>query len=141
MIHYALKRVLIYMVKSLQKILLHLKLELVLLLKLTKESDFIGKEALAKQKEEGVKRKIVAIELTGRGIPRHGYKVFSASDEEIGEVTSGTQSPTLKKSIGLALVAAEHAKVGTELKVEVRNKKIDAVVVKAPFYKRGIINI
>ena len=105
--------------------------------KTTKESDFIGKEALAKQKEEGVKRKIVAIELTGRGIPRHGYKVFSANDEEIGEVTSGTQSPTLKKSIGLALVATEHSKIGTELKVEVRNKKIDAVVVKAPFYKRA----
>ena len=105
--------------------------------KTAKESDFIGKEALVKQKEEGVKRKIVAIELTGRGIPRHGYKVFSAGDEEIGEVTSGTQSPTLKKSIGLALVAAEHSKIGTELKVEVRNKKIDAVVVKAPFYKRA----
>ena len=51
-------------------------------------------------------------------------------------MTSGTQSPTLKKSIGLALVATEHAKIGTELKIEVRNKKIDAVVVKPPFYKR-----
>jgi aminomethyltransferase len=105
--------------------------------KVTKEGDFIGKEALAKQKEEGLTRRIVGIEVTGRGIPRTGYKVFSAGDEEIGVITSGTQSPTLKKSIGLALVSTEHAKIGTELKVEVRNKKIDAVVVKSPFYKRG----
>ena len=106
--------------------------------KVAKESDFIGKDALAKLKEEGVKRKIVAIEITGRGIARHGYKVFSTGEEEIGEVTSiGTQSPTLKKSIGLALVPAEYAKVGTELKIEIRNKQIDAVVVKSRFYKRG----
>ena len=105
--------------------------------KTTKEADFIGKEALAKQKEEGIKRKIVGIVITGRGIPRTGYKVFSAGDEEIGVVTSGTQSPTLKKSIGLALVSTEHATIGTELKVEIRNKLIDAVVVKPPFYKRG----
>ena len=125
------------MVKSLQKKLAPLEAGIGFAVKVTKESDFIGKEALAKQKEEGLKRKIVGIEVTGRGIPRHGYKVFSAGEEEIGVVTSGTQSPTLKKSIGLALVAAEHAKVGTELKVEIRNKQIDAVVVKAPFYKRG----
>ena len=105
--------------------------------KVTKESDFIGKEALKKQKEEGLKRKIVGIEVTGRGIPRHGYKVFSAKMRKLVNVTSGTQSPTLKKSIGLALVAAEYAKVGTELKVEIRNKQVDAVVVKTPFYKRG----
>ena len=105
--------------------------------KVTKEDDFIGKEALAKQKEEGLKRRVVGIELTGRGIPRTGYKVFSAGEEEIGEVTSGTQSPTLKKSIGLALLSVEHAKIGTEIKVQVRNKLIDAVVVKTPFYKRG----
>ncbi|WP_338450722.1 glycine cleavage system aminomethyltransferase GcvT [Niallia oryzisoli] len=105
--------------------------------KTNKESDFIGKEALSKQKEEGLQRKIVGIEVTGRGIPRHGYKVFSAEEEEIGYITSGTQSPSLKKGLGLALVSAEHAKVGTELKVEVRNKLIDAVVVKTPFYKRG----
>ena len=105
--------------------------------KTTKESDFIGKDVLVRQKEEGVKRKIVGIEVTGRGIPRHDYKVFSNAEQEIGFVTSGTQSPTLKKSIGLALISAEHAKVGTELKVEIRNKLIDAVVVKTPFYKKG----
>ncbi len=63
--------------------------------------------------------------------------MFSAGEEEIGFITSGTHSPTLKKSLGLALVSAEQAEVGTELKVEIRNKKIDAVVVKTPFYKKG----
>ncbi|MCQ6275936.1 glycine cleavage system aminomethyltransferase GcvT [Bacillus sp. V3B] len=105
--------------------------------KTNKESDFIGKDVLKKQREEGLQRKIVGIEVTGRGIPRHGYKVFSAGEEEIGFVTSGTQSPSLKKSLGLALVSAEHAKVGTTLKVEIRNKLVDAVVVKTPFYKKG----
>ncbi|MFL6518481.1 MAG: glycine cleavage system aminomethyltransferase GcvT [Bacillus sp. (in: firmicutes)] len=105
--------------------------------KTNKENDFIGKEALLRQKEEGLKRKLVGIEVTGRGIPRHGYKVISESGEEIGVVTSGTQSPTLKKSIGLALVSTEHAQVGTQLKVEIRNKQIDAVVIKTPFYKIG----
>ncbi|WHY03186.1 glycine cleavage system aminomethyltransferase GcvT [Neobacillus sp. DY30] len=105
--------------------------------KLNKESDFIGKSALLVQKEAGLKRKLVGIEVTGRGIPRHGYKVVSADGEEIGAVTSGTQSPSLKKSIGLALIAVQHAEVGTPVKVEIRNKLIEAVVVKTPFYKKG----
>jgi len=105
--------------------------------KLKKESDFIGKSALLAQKEAGLARKLVGIEVTGRGIPRHGYKVFSESGIEIGVVTSGTQSPSLKKSIGLALISEEHTQVGTSLKVEIRNKLIDAIVVKTPFYKRG----
>ncbi|WP_307328561.1 glycine cleavage system aminomethyltransferase GcvT [Evansella vedderi] len=105
--------------------------------KTNKERDFIGKEALTKQKEEGLKRKLVGIEVTGRGIPRHGYKVLSPSGEEVGYITSGTQSPSLKKSLGLALLSVEYAEVGTELKVEVRKKKVDAVVIKTPFYKRG----
>lgn len=105
--------------------------------KTNKGSDFIGKKALTKQKEEGLKRRLVGIEVTGRGIPRHGYKVLSEDQEEIGFITSGTHSPSLKKSLGLALVSAEHAEVGKKLKVEIRNKKIDAVVVKTPFYKKG----
>jgi aminomethyltransferase len=105
--------------------------------KTNKESDFIAKAALTEQKEKGLKRKIVGIEVTGRGIARHGYKVFSEDGKEIGVVTSGTQSPSLKKSIGLALISAEHAKVDMQLKVEIRNKQIDAVVVKTPFYKKG----
>ena len=105
-------------------------------LKVAKESDFIGKAALTEQKEDGLKRKIVGIEVTGRGIPRHGYKVFLKVGEEIGIVTSGTQSPSLKKSLGLALVSADQAEVGTPIKVEIRNKLIEAVIVNAPFYKR-----
>ncbi|RHW36567.1 glycine cleavage system aminomethyltransferase GcvT [Lysinibacillus yapensis] len=105
--------------------------------KTKKESDFIAKDVLAAQRKEGVKRKLVGIEVIGRGIPRHGYKVVSEGGDEIGFVTSGTQSPTLKKSIGLALISTEYAVVGTPLKVEIRNKPIEAIVVKAPFYKRG----
>nr|WP_263327782.1 glycine cleavage system aminomethyltransferase GcvT [Neobacillus sp. Marseille-Q6967] len=105
--------------------------------KTNKENDFIGKEALLEQKQAGLKRKLVGIEVTGRGIPRHGYKIVSESGEGIGVVTSGTQSPSLKKSIGLALIAAEYSEVGTPLKVEIRNKQIDAVVIKTPFYKKG----
>ena len=71
--------------------------------KLNKEEDFIGKEALASQKENGVPRKLVGIEMIDKGIPRTGYKVF-IGEEEIGEVTTGTQSPTLKKNIGFALI-------------------------------------
>ncbi|MGE8081181.1 glycine cleavage system aminomethyltransferase GcvT [Peribacillus loiseleuriae] len=104
--------------------------------KTNKESDFIGKEALSAQKEAGLTRKIVGIEVTGRGIPRHGYKVLSEDGKEIGVVTSGTQSPSLKKSIGLALISVDHANVGTPLKIEIRNKQIEAVVVKTPFYKK-----
>lgn len=104
--------------------------------KTNKENEFIGKSVLKKQKENGIQRKIVGIEVTGRGIPRHGYNVFSEDGKEIGYITSGTHSPTLKKSLGLALLSAQHSEVGTKLKVEIRNKKVDAVVVKTPFYKR-----
>ncbi|RBW68444.1 glycine cleavage system aminomethyltransferase GcvT [Bacillus taeanensis] len=104
--------------------------------KTKKESDFVGKEVLQAQREQGLTRKLVGIEVTGRGIPRHGYPVLSETEEDIGFITSGTHSPTLKKSVGLALVKAEYAEIGTPLKIEVRKKKIDAVVVKAPFYKK-----
>ncbi|OMP66309.1 glycine cleavage system aminomethyltransferase GcvT [Domibacillus epiphyticus] len=104
--------------------------------KTNKESDFIGKEALKTQKEEGLKRKIAGIEVTGRGIPRHGYKVISEDGKEIGFVTSGTHSPSLKKSLGLALIESEYAEIGKGLSVEIRNKKIPANVIKTPFYKR-----
>ncbi len=79
--------------------------------KLNKEADFIGKKALQEQKEKGVPRKLVGIEMIDRGIPRHGYPVY-AGEEEIGEITTGTQSPTLKKNIGLALIKTEHADTG-----------------------------
>ncbi|MDR5000539.1 glycine cleavage system aminomethyltransferase GcvT [Brevibacillus parabrevis] len=108
--------------------------------KLQKEQDFIGKEALQKQKAAGVPRKLVGVELIGRGIPRPGYPVFAQEageqDEPIGYITSGTQSPTLKKNLGLALIRAEYAAVDTPLAVEIRGKRVEAVTVKSPFYKR-----
>ncbi len=104
--------------------------------KLKKEQDFIGKEALAAQKESGVPRKLVGIEMIDKGIPRHGYAVY-AGDQKVGEVTTGTQSPTLKKNIGLALVSSEHAEMGIELEVEIRNKRLKAKTVETPFYKRS----
>jgi len=103
--------------------------------KLNKEADFFGKEALKKQKEEGLSRKLIGIEMLDRGIPRHGYKVF-ANDKCIGEVTTGTQSPTLKKNIGLALIQVDYALLGTEVEVEIRGKHLKAKVIKTPFYKR-----
>lgn len=104
--------------------------------KLDKTVDFIGKTALKKQKKEGLSRKLIGIEMIERGIPRHGYKVFSG-EAEIGFVTSGTQSPTLNKAVGLALVKIGYTEIGTELCVEVRpNKVAKARVVSTPFYKR-----
>lgn len=103
--------------------------------KVQKEADFIGKEALKKQKEEGLSRKIVGIEMIDKGIPRHGYKVFKG-DTEIGVVTTGTQIPTTKRNLGLALLNIEYTEIGTEVEVEIRNKRVKAQVVQKPFYKR-----
>lgn len=103
--------------------------------KLNKESDFIGKEALLQQKENGLTRKLIGIEMIDRGIPRHGYPVYKG-EELIGEVTTGTQSPTLKRNIGLALISSEFAGLETEVEVEIRGKRLKAAVVPTPFYKR-----
>ncbi|GAM13630.1 glycine cleavage system aminomethyltransferase GcvT [Mesobacillus selenatarsenatis] len=103
--------------------------------KLNKEADFIGKEALKQQKENGLPRKLVGIEMIDRGIPRHGYPVFKG-DTQIGEVTTGTQSPTLKKNIGLALIDAIETELGNEVEVEIRGKRLKAAVSATPFYKR-----
>ncbi|WP_257345757.1 glycine cleavage system aminomethyltransferase GcvT [Pseudalkalibacillus decolorationis] len=103
--------------------------------KLKKEADFIGKEALIQQKEEGLKRKLVGIEMIEKGIPRTHYEVFK-NDNKIGEVTTGTQSPTLKKNLGLALIDSAYTELGTEVEVQVRKKRLKAEVVKSPFYKR-----
>ncbi|WP_106497161.1 glycine cleavage system aminomethyltransferase GcvT [Lentibacillus sp. Marseille-P4043] len=104
--------------------------------KVKKDAAFIGKDALLKQKEAGVPRKLVGIEMIDKGIPRHGYEVF-ADDQEIGFITSGTQSPTLQKNVGLALVQSEFAQVGTEVVVQVRKRQLKAIVVETPFYKRS----
>jgi aminomethyltransferase len=90
---------------------------------------------LEKQKAGGVKRKICAFTLSDRGIPRNGYKIVNELDEEIGEVTSGTMSPTLKIGIGMGYVKPEYAKLGTEIQIKVRNRNLKAEVVKPPFRK------
>ena len=99
-------------------------------------TDFIGRDALAAQKEAGLKRKLVGIEMIGKGIPRHGYKVWK-DGQQIGEVTTGTQSPMTKRNIGLALMDVSLATIGTEVEIEIRGKFIPAVVVETPFYKRA----
>lgn len=100
------------------------------------KGDFIGRGALQKQKDSGVPRKLIGIEMVDRGIPRTHYPVY-AGERLIGEVTTGTQSPTLKRSLGLALIDSEFAAQGTEVQVEIRGKRLKAAVVKTPFYKRN----
>jgi aminomethyltransferase len=103
--------------------------------KLADKGDFIGREALERQKQHGVPRKLVGLEMIDRGIPRSHYPVY-ADGERIGEVTTGTQSPTFKTNIGLALIRSEYAAIGSEVEVEIRGKRLRARVVKTPFYTR-----
>lgn len=103
--------------------------------KVKKETDFMGKQALMSQKENGVKRQLAGLEMIDKGIPRHGYPVF-LGDKKIGTVTTGTQSPTLEKNIGLALLNADFAESGKECSVEIRTKRLAAKVIQLPFYKR-----
>jgi aminomethyltransferase len=98
--------------------------------------EFIGRAALEKSKAAGIKRTLVGLEMTQRGIARDGYKVLDNGDREIGYVTSGSPSPFLKKNIALAYVPIEFAEVGTAVKVEIRGQGVGAVVVPTPFYKR-----
>lgn len=102
------------------------------------KGDFLGRSAILKAKENS-SRRLVCIEMVDRAIPRKGYKVFSAGIE-VGEVTSGTQSPSLKKGIGLAYVARNYAKSGTELTVDVRGRMMKGIVVNQPLYRKGITN-
>lgn len=106
-----------------------------LFVKLNK-GDFIGREALLQLKTVGLPRKLAGIAMIDRGIPRPHYQVLADSGERIGEMTSGTHSPTLKQNLGLALLASDHAKPGTEVWVDVRGKRLKAQVVPTPFYKR-----
>lgn len=103
--------------------------------KVDKEAPFIGQSVLKEQKVNGVKRKLVGLEMMDKAIPRHGYSVF-ANENKIGEVTTGTQSPTLKKNIGLALLDIAYTALDTEVEVEIRNKRYKARVIPTPFYKR-----
>ncbi|SFH85452.1 glycine cleavage system aminomethyltransferase GcvT [Halpernia frigidisoli] len=97
------------------------------------DKDFVDKEFLAKQKEEGVSKKLVAFEMQEKAIPRHDYEVVDSEGNVIGKVTSGTMSPMKKIGIGLAYVAKDFTKVGSEIFVKIRNKDIPAKVVKLPF--------
>ena len=99
------------------------------------KGEFIGHEALLKQKQEGVKRRLVGFEMLGKDIARDHYPVF-VHGREAGHVTSGSPSITLKKNIGLAYLPAEHASIGTTFHVSVRSKLSEARVVRTPFYKR-----
>jgi aminomethyltransferase len=97
--------------------------------------DFVDSEFLKTQKEAGVTRKLVAFEMIDRGIPRHDYRILDAAGNEIGKVTSGTQSPSMKIAIGLGYVTVANSAVDTEIFIEIREKGVKAKVVKLPFYK------
>jgi aminomethyltransferase len=101
--------------------------------KFTKE--FTNKAALLEQKEKGVSKKLVGFEMVDRGIPRHDYQIADASGNVIGVVTSGTQSPTLNKAIGMGYVPTAFSKSDSEIFIMIRDKAIKAKVVKTPFYK------
>ena len=101
-----------------------------------KKGDFVGREALARQKEAGLTRKLAGFFVEGRGIARHGYPLEVEATGEPGVVTSGTQTPTVGRALGLAYVPLAATAVGTRLLVDVRGKDVPAVVVPTPFYKR-----
>jgi len=100
-----------------------------------KKGDFLGRDTLLKQKEEGIKRKISGFEIKGRGIARHGYPVY-VDGKEVSKVTSGTFSPYFKKSIGLAYLPVTHNDPGQNIEIGIRGKKVKAEVVRTPFYSR-----
>jgi len=101
--------------------------------KFNKPTSFTAKEILEKQKAEGIKRKLVGFEMIDRGIPRHDYIIKDAEGNNIGRVTSGTQSPSLGKAIGMGYVDLAHAGIDNEIFIDIRNKPIKARIIKMPF--------
>nr|WP_298927552.1 glycine cleavage system aminomethyltransferase GcvT [uncultured Allomuricauda sp.] len=97
--------------------------------------DFVNSEALAKEKEEGPKRKLIAFQIEEKGIPRSGYVILNEEGDEIGKVTSGTMSPSLSKGIGLGYVTTENSKVDSKIHIQIRKNQVPATIVKLPFYK------
>ncbi len=97
--------------------------------------EFTNSAALADQKAAGVKRKLVGFEMIERGIPRHDYEIVDAGGNNIGKVTSGTQSPSLQKAIGMGYVDTAFAKEGTDIFIKIRDNHVKAQIVKPPFYK------
>lgn len=98
--------------------------------------DFVNSEAIKADKENGVATKLIGFELIDRGIPRHDYEIVDAEGNVIGHVTSGTQSPSLGKGIGMGYVNKEFAKEGSEIFIRIRKNDVKAQVVKTPFYKK-----
>lgn len=103
--------------------------------KFVEGKNFTGRAALERRKKEGVTRKLCAFELTEKGIPRHGYEITDNGGAPVGVVTSGTLSPLLRKGIGLGYVRPEYAAEGTDIRIRIRNKNMEAKVVKLPFRK------
>ncbi len=103
--------------------------------KLKREQNFPSKERFLKQRKEGVQRKLVGFNLEGKRVPRYGYEIFNSNDQLIGNVTSGTMSPSLGYPIGMGYVALDHAAEGTSIKVKMGKKLYQAEIVKTPFYK------
>jgi aminomethyltransferase len=102
--------------------------------KFSEGNDFIDREYLAKQKEEGVSRRLRGFEMIDKGIPRQHYEICNEQGERIGEVTSGTMAPAVGKAIGMGYVKADHAKFGSVIHIRIRNKLLKAQIVKLPFY-------
>lgn len=98
--------------------------------------DFIGKGPMLALKEKGLQKSLVGFRMVDKGIPRQGYSLFSFDNKEIGKVTSGTHSPTLDEPIGIGYVTVENAKIGTEILVDIRGRKVKAKVVKTPFIEK-----
>lgn len=108
------------------------------LVHLDSKGDFVGRSVLEQQKTEGVQRRLVGLQMQGRHIARHGYPVLQ-DGQPVGEVTSGTLSPTLGYPIALAYVPTQLATVGQQLEVEIRGKTYSAVVIKKPFYRKILV--
>jgi aminomethyltransferase len=100
------------------------------------KGEFIGRATLARQKEQGVTRRLIGFEMTGRGIGRDDYEVF-LDGAPAGWVSSGGPSPTLKKNIGMCYLPADRANLGQRIQISIRNQMVDAVTVAVPFYKRA----
>ena len=99
------------------------------------KTDFIGREAMARQRETGISRKLIGFELVQRGVPRHGHKIFS-DGKEIGVVTSGNHSPSLNKGIGMGCVQTTFAELGGKIQIDIRGNTVPAIIVERPFYKK-----
>ncbi len=100
------------------------------------KKDFIGKDAIIKQKDEGITRKLVGMEFKGRAIPRHGYSIFK-DGEKLGEVTSGCHSPTLGSPIAMGYIKKPFIKEETKIEINIRNKILDGKIIRLPFWKNG----